>query len=80
MVAACYRAGASAVIAGPGPNYAAGKRVVGTDLLVKWLLYGLRLGLGPKRALQMARMRLKATSWRGPDRDALAFKIQQREV
>lgn len=77
FVPAFYRAGARAVIAGPGPNFAAGNVVIGTDLLAKWLLWGLRMGWSVGRALAVARIRLMATAWRGSDRDALQFKIME---
>jgi len=77
FVPAFYRAGARSVIAAPGPNFAAGNAVIGTDLLVKWLIRGLRLGLNVKRALTVAKARLVATAWRGSDRDALQFKIME---
>lgn len=75
LVGRLYDAGARIVIAGAGPNLAAAKRVVGVDLLTKWLIRGLRRGMKPKRALQLAKVRLLATAWRGSDRDALKFKI-----
>lgn len=77
FVPAFYRAGARAVIAAPGPNFAASNAVIGTDLLAKWLIRGLRLGLSVERALTMAKARLVATAWRGSDRDALQFKIME---
>jgi len=73
LVMALYNAGAGAVIAGPGRNYASGEAVIGADLLVRWLIVGLRLGLNPGRALQLARMRLRLTSHRRADKDALEF-------
>ena len=73
LVSLFYRAGAQAVIAGEGPNVAASNRLVGADLLVKWLILGWPLGI--ERALQLARMRLALTSWRESDRDARAFRI-----
>lgn len=75
LVRAMYKAGASAVIAGPGSNYAAGNRVMGTDLLVRQVIRGLRAGKSIKKALRRAKMRLLLTAWRKPDRDALGFKI-----
>jgi len=79
LVQAFYAAGASAVIAGYGPNIAAGNRVVGTDLLVKWLIRGLQMRLPVKRALAVAKARLLATSWRAADRDAREFTIMRRK-
>jgi len=75
MTDALYAAGASAVIAGAGPNYAAVQRVVGTDLLVRWLILGLGIGLVVDRALRLAQMRLRLSSWRASDRDAAKFKV-----
>jgi len=76
---AFYRAGAGAVITGPGENMAAANRVVGTDLLVKWLLFGLKAGLPLGYAVAGAKARLVATAFRASDRDALAFRIVQNE-
>ena len=78
MVRALYAAGATAVIAGAGPNYAAVRRVVGADLLVRWVILGLRMGLGVDRALSLAQMRLKMSSWRASDRDAAQFVVLGR--
>lgn len=77
FVPAFYKAGANAVIAAPGPNFAAKNLIIGTDLLARWLIRGLRLGLNVKRALTVAKTRLIATAWRGSDRDALQFKIME---
>ena len=77
FVPAFYRAGARAVIAAPGPNWAAGNMVIGTDLLAKWLIWGLRHRWPVQRALTMAKLRLMATAWRVSDRDALEFKIME---
>jgi len=78
MAEALCAAGATAVIAGAGPNYAAAQRVVGTDLLVRWLILGMRMGLGVDRALRLARMRLRVSSWRASDRDAAQFMVLGR--
>jgi len=78
IVPALYQAGASAVIAGPGENYASGSRVIGTDKLVKNLIRGLEHGQDIKRALRYAKMKLLLTAWRKPDRDALQFRIMER--
>lgn len=75
--AAFYRVGARAVIAGEGSNYAARNAVIGADLLAKWLLFYLRAGLPPDRALRRAKMRLIPTLFRAADRDALAFKLME---
>ena len=77
MVKQLYASGARAVIAGPGRNYAHGERVVGTDLLAKWLIGGLRMGLGIGAALGVAKARLRLTAQRGADRDALEFALME---
>lgn len=79
MVAALYRAGARAVIGGHGPNVAAARRVVGADLLAKWIILGLRLGFGVEGALRGARARLRLTSWRDSDKDAAEFEVIARK-
>jgi hypothetical protein len=79
MIAELYRAGAAAVIAGEGPNYAAGSRVIGTDKLARGLIAGLRRGWPVGRALAAAKVKLAVTAWRGADRDALGFRIIERE-
>jgi len=73
-----YDAGARAVIAGPGENVAAARRVVGTDLLFRTLRRGLELGLPLEWALAAAKVRLAATGYRASDRDAIAFGIMPR--
>ena len=78
MARALYTAGASAVIAGLGSNYAGARRVVGTDLLVRWVILGLRMGMDVERALGLARMRLRMSSWRASDRDAAQFAVLGR--
>lgn len=80
MIAELYRAGASAVIAGEGPNFAAGRRVIGADKLAREVIAGLRGGRSIERALRVARMKLLATAWRGADRDALGFRVIERSV
>lgn len=75
MITALYRAGAGAVVAGTGQNIAAAKRVIGTDLLVRWVIQGLCVGISLRRALAVAKVRLAFTAWRRSDRDALAFGI-----
>lgn len=74
-----YQAGAGAVIAGYGENVAAKKRVVGTDLLAQWLIGGLKAGLPLGYALLGAKARLAATVFRKSDRDAIGFRIVERE-
>lgn len=78
---ALLRAGASAVIAGPGPNF--GSRTANlksADLLGLWFRRGLTIGLPPKRALRMARARLRFAALRSPSAgDALGFRVFESE-
>jgi hypothetical protein len=79
MVGALYDAGASSVIAGPGPNYAFGDGFVGgTDKLVRGIIKAMEAGKGVPSALQYAKRRLLLTAWRRADRDALQFEIMKR--
>jgi hypothetical protein len=78
MVKALYQAGASAVIAGSGENYAAGQRVIGADKLAREVIDGLRRGRSVTRALYIARLKLFMTVWRAADRDALEFRVIER--
>jgi len=87
LAVALYKAGAEAVIAGAGPNYAAGDVVTGTDLLARWLRFGLALGLSVQWALRLARARLRLDVRRlalplgdvvHPSGDALAFDVIDR--
>lgn len=79
MVQALYDAGAAAVIAAPGLNYAHGVVVMGADVLARWLLAGLRFGLGLYEALWLAKWRLRLTArWSLADRDALGFEVLHR--
>lgn len=78
MIGELYTAGARAVVAGRGPNYAAGRRVIGADKLVREMAKGLRRGWSPSRALYVARLKLLTTAWRAADRDALEFSIIER--
>jgi hypothetical protein len=75
MVLAMLAQGARAVVAGEGPNYAAKRRVIGADLLAKWMFRGLRMGLSPGGALKLAKARLIFTAFRETDRDARAFQL-----
>lgn len=78
LAASLYRAGAEWVVGGAGMNVAAGNRVVGTDLLMQWLLRGLYAGLDISDALRLAQIRLAFTAWRHADRDAMQFYILPR--
>ena len=80
MVREVYQAGASAVMAGYGPNWGAADRLVGTDLLVRWVILSLRTGFSAARALQLAKMRLAMSAWRAADRDAMQFTLIERGV
>ena len=75
LVRAFYDAGARAVIGGGGENLAAAQKVVGTDLLVQWVIRMMRLGANVRRALKVARLRLWLTGWRASDRDAARFSL-----
>ena len=79
MVAALYRSGCAAVIAGGGVNVGARFKVVGTDLLVQWVIRMMRIGFGIERALRWARARLVLSGWRASDRDAARFEVVRRE-
>ncbi len=72
-----YHSGAEAVIVAGGDNYAAGRRVIGTDKIAKNMIKSLKRGVGPKRALRNAKIRMIPTLWRYADRDALGFKIRR---
>jgi len=87
LVVALYEVGADAVIAGPGLNYASGGAVTGTDLLARWMRFGLALGLSVQWALKLAKTRLKLDVRRltlplgevvHPSGDALAFDVINR--
>lgn len=75
MVREFYEAGARTVIAGPGPNMAAGWRVIGTDKLTRSIITCMKRGWAIERALQWAKAQLVTTIWRAADRDALEFEI-----
>ena len=73
-----YQAGARYVVGGSGPNYAAGERVIGADKLVRELIAGMQWGWPALRALYIARLKLLATAWRKADRDAMEFRVIER--
>lgn len=75
LASALKMRGAKAVLAAPGTNYAASNRVIGFDLLYKWILRGLRLGLDLEKSIKIAKIRLRLTYWRKADKDALNFEI-----
>lgn len=78
LVPDLYRAGAGAVVAGPGPNMAGGSRVIGTDKLAREIIRAMFAGQDIKRALRSARRKLLWTSYRAADRDAREFKIMEK--
>jgi hypothetical protein len=78
--AAFYQAGASIVVAGHGPNMAGGSRLIGTDLMVYWLIKALEIGVPFRESMQVARARLALTAWRLADRDAMQFVTVARPV
>jgi len=89
FVQAFYDAGARAVIAGAGHNYAGAQHVLGTDLLVRWIRAGLQSGIPIAIALQIAKWRLHLTRERRgktkrgivkPNADALEFDIIKRKL
>jgi hypothetical protein len=82
MVQALLDAGARAVVAGAGQNLASNWGAVGADLLGRWWLVGVVMGLGVERAFELARMRLRVerVGRRGGERlqaaeDALRFRV-----
>jgi hypothetical protein len=75
---AFYAAGASAVIAGSGPNYAAAQRVIGADLLARYILNLMEAGIGTKKALFLSKARLALSSYRAADADAMKFKLMEK--
>jgi len=75
MLWALLRAGARAVIGGPGENYARPNRVDGADLLGLWLRAGLLLGLSVEKAYRAAMLRVKAMKPGRAKSDTLAFRV-----
>jgi hypothetical protein len=76
MVRALFDAGAAYIVGGDGPNYGSGSSLIGSDLLGKWFVTFLRLGLGPDRALAAAKLRLKISlRLSAADADTLEFQI-----
>lgn len=78
MVEALLAAGVRAVVAGAGDNYAApagSRKRWGADLLGRWFLWGLRVGLGAERALGVAKGRLRVKRMGKAERDALGFRV-----
>jgi len=85
FVPAFYRAGARAVIAGPGENYSGVSEVIGADLLASMVIKSLKRGHDLERATKTARLRLSLTRWKRrkndtgeivyPNKDTLEFQI-----
>lgn len=80
MLDALLRSNVRAVIGGPGENYARPNRVDGADLLGKWLLAGLIMGLDVERAYRAAMVRVLLIRPRSEQAhvakaDTLAFRI-----
>ncbi len=64
------------VIAGEGQNWSPPNQLAGASLLGLWVRRGLGWGLSPERALQLAKLRVRAqTSNRAAARDALQFRV-----
>lgn len=77
FVQAFYDAGARAVIAAPGENYAAGGSVLGGDMIAKWVIRWLKLGKSPEVALRRAKafVRFSPRTPREVRKDTLEFEI-----
>jgi hypothetical protein len=73
-----YDAGAKAVIAGSGPNYASTEKIVGADLLATRIIDNLLAGHSAYEALVMAKAKMLITAFRESDRDTLEFQIVER--
>ncbi len=71
-----FLAGGAVVIAGEGQNWSPPNQLAGASLLGLWVRRGLGWGLSPERALQLAKVRVRAqTSNRAAARDALQFRV-----
>ena len=80
MLSALLDAGASAVIGGPGVNYARSKSVDGADLLGQAFRRGLAMGLSTATAFSLAMFRLRAKVRKDATiRDTLEFRIFTRD-
>jgi hypothetical protein len=80
---AFLNAGARAVIAGRGQNFAARRAVKGAALLGLWLRRGLSWGLSPGAALALAKTRSRLQFGPGAAtsiRDALEFELWPRSA
>jgi len=79
LVQEFYRAGAGAVIAGSGPNYASGSDMIGTDRLAYHIINRMQAGICARTALNWAKGALTMNIWRQADRDTLEFSIVDKE-
>lgn len=81
MVQELYQAGASAVIAGHGPNYAFSRIVGGADKLVCTIIREMAAGAEVRDALKVAKATTKTglMGWRRANRDAAKFMLIERE-
>lgn len=78
MVEALLKAGAQAVVAGPGTNYTIVRKVRGADLLGKHFIDALKVGRTVAEAYAMAKSKLKFRAIFSPiERDALGFTLSQ---
>ena len=79
MLHALLDAGAAAVIAGSGANYAMSSRVYAADLLGLWVRRALQAHARPRLALTLAKARLALIPCKdAATRDALQFRIFRR--
>lgn len=78
MLGALLRAGSTAVIAGPGKNWSPQSGVAyGAALLGMWVRLSLQMGATPETALEIAKLRVRASRPlnRGVAADTLEFRI-----
>ena len=75
MLDALRRACPRAIIGGEGENLGALNGLAGADLLGQWVRRALAVGLTPRAALGVAKMRLRAGAHTASVQDALAFKV-----
>lgn len=77
FVQAFYDAGASIVMAAPGENYAAGARVLGGDMIARWILFWMRRSQSAQKALRRAKIavRFSIRTPRYVRKDTLEFQI-----
>ncbi|MFH1485969.1 MAG: hypothetical protein ABIH46_07860 [Chloroflexota bacterium] len=75
MLKALLGAGASAVIGGPGENYAGVQTIMGADLLGMYVRYLWQLGADAQRALRWAKLRLRLKWPSKATKDTLSFQL-----